>query len=236
VRGFLGLAGYYRKFVHYYETIAAPLTALLRKDGFSWSKKVTAAFAALKGVVTSAPVLAMPNFAKTFVVESDASSHGFEAVLVQDNHPIMFFIRSVAPRHRTLAAYERELIGLVHVVRHWQPYLWGRCFVAKTNHYSLKYLLGQRLSSIPQHHWDGKLVGFDFAMEFKPGHSNVVADAVLRRDTPEGGTVMVLSAPRFDFIDRLHQAQATDPALIALQDEIQAGSRPLPWALADALV
>ena len=73
-------------------------------------------------------------------------------------------------------------------------------------------------------------------MEFKSGHSNDVADALSRRDTPEDGTMMVLSAPRFDFIDRLRQAQATDLALITLQDEIRAGSRPLPWALEDGLV
>lgn len=236
VRGFLGLAGYYRKFVHNYGTIAAPLTALLRKEGFSWSPEAAAAFAALKDAVTSAPVLALPDFTKLFVVECDASSHGFGAVLVQDSHPIAFFSRPVAPRHRALAAYERELIGLVHAIRHWRPYLWGRHFVVKTDHYSLKYLLDQRLSTIPQHHWVGKLLGFDFAVEFKPGHSNAVADALSRRDTPEDSAVLVLSAPRFDFIDRLRQAHATDPALLALQDEIRAGSRPLPWALVDGLV
>jgi hypothetical protein len=149
VRGFLGLAGYYRKFVHNYGTIAAPLTALLRKEGFSWTEEAAAAFAALKDAVTAAPVLAMPDFAKSFVVECDASSHGFGAVLVQDSHPIAFFSRPGAPRHRALAAYERELIGLVHAVRHWRPYLWGRHFVVKTDHYSLKYLLDQRRSTIP---------------------------------------------------------------------------------------
>ncbi|WVZ69639.1 hypothetical protein U9M48_018398 [Paspalum notatum var. saurae] len=236
VRGFLGLTGYYRKFVHNYRTIAAPLTALLRKEGFSWSPEAAAAFAALKDAVTSAPVLALPDFTKLFVVECGASSHGFRAVLVQDSHPIAFFSRPVAARHRALAAYERELIGLVHAIRHWRPYLWGRHFIVKTDHYSLKYLLDQRLSTIPQHHWVGKLLGFNFAVEFKPGHSNAVADALSRRDTPEDSAVLVLSAPRFDFIDRLRQAHATDPALLALQDEIRAGSRPLPWALADGLV
>ena len=113
VRGFLGLAGYYHKFVHNYGTIAVPLTALLKKDGFSWNEAAAAAFDALKTAVTSAPILATPDFSKMFVVECDASSHGFGAVLVQDGHPVAFFSRPVAPRHRALAAYERELIGLV---------------------------------------------------------------------------------------------------------------------------
>jgi hypothetical protein len=206
VRGFLGLAGYYRKFVHNYGVVAAPLTALLKKDGYSWTEAAAAAFAALKAAVTSAPVLAMPDFSKLFVVECDASSQGFGAVLVQEGHPIAFFSRAVAPRHRALAAYERELIGLVHAVRHWRPYLWGRRFVVKTDHYSLKYLLDQRLATIPQHHWVGKLLGFDFTVEYKPGASNVVAGALSRRDTPEEGAILVLSAPRFNVLDRLRQA------------------------------
>jgi hypothetical protein len=166
----------------------------------------------------------MPDFTKTFVVECDTSSHGFGAVLIQDGHPIAFFSRVVAPRHRDLAAYERELIGLVHAVRHWRPYLWGRRFLIKTDHYSLKYLLDQRLATIPQHHWVGKLLGFDFSVEYKPGMTNVVADALSRRDTEEGD-LLALSVPQFDFIDRLRQAQLSDLALVALSGDIIAGDR-----------
>jgi hypothetical protein len=178
------------KFVHNYGTIAAPLTVLLLKEGFTWNDDAAAAFSALKGAVTLAPVLALPDFAKPFVVECDALTYGFCAVLVQDGHPITFYSRSVAPRHHSLVAYERELIGLVQAVRHWWPYLWGRRFTVKTDHYSLKYLLDQCLATIPQHHWVGKLLGFDFTVEYKSGSTNIVADALSCRDTEEGGALL----------------------------------------------
>jgi hypothetical protein len=239
VRGFLGLAGYYRRFVLNYGAIAAPLTALLKKDGFSWSEGAAAAFAALKTAVTTAPVLALPDFDRPFIVECDASTLGFGAVLLQDQHPLAYFSKTMAPRHRSLAAYERELIGLVHAVRHWRPYLWGRRFTVKTDHYSLKYLLDQRLATIPQHHWVGKLLGFDFVVEYKPGAQNTVADALSRRDTDcdtEAGAVLALSAPRFDFFDKLRHAQQSAPALVALRDEVTNGTRGEPWAVRDGLL
>jgi transposase InsO family protein len=236
VRGFLGLAGYYRKFVQGFGEIAAPLTALLKKEGFSWSEAAETAFTALKTAVTTAPVLALPDFSQQFIVECDASTHGFGAVLLQGQHPIAFFSRPAAPRHRSLAAYERELIGLVLAVRHWRPYLWGRRFLVRTDHFSLKFLLDQRLATIPQHHWVGKLLGFDFTVEYKAGSTNTVADALSRHDTEETAAVMALSMPQFDFIERLRQANQQDPALIALRDQITSNQRAAPWAVVDGLV
>jgi len=148
-RGFLGLMGYYRCFIHNYGIIAAPLTALLKKEAFCWSDDATAAFDALKAALTSAPVLQLPDFGSEFVVDYDASGSGFGAVLHQGQGPIAFFSRTVAPQHAKLAAYERELIGLVQAVRHWRPYLWTRSFTIRTDHCSLKHLLDQRLSNIP---------------------------------------------------------------------------------------
>ena len=202
VRGFLSLAGYYLKFVHNYGTVAASLTALLKKDGFTWDDAAAAAFTALKAAVTMAPVLAMPDFCKRFVAKCDASSHDFGAVHIQDGHQVAFFSRPIAPRHHALAAYERGLIGLVHAVRHWRSYLWGRRFVVKTDHYSLKYLLDQRLATIPQHHWVGKLLGFEFSMEYRSGATNTVVDGLSRHDNVDG-ELLAISAPRFDFIARL---------------------------------
>jgi hypothetical protein len=149
LRGFLGLAGYYRRFIKGFGAIAEPLTKLLRKDAFRWSEEAAVAFAALKNALTTAPVLQLPDFSKEFFVDCDASGAGFGAVLHQGDGALAFFSKQFAPRHLKVAAYERELIGLVQAVRHWRPYLWGRPFVVRTDHYALKFMLDQRLSTIP---------------------------------------------------------------------------------------
>jgi hypothetical protein len=147
----------------------------------------------------------MLDFATLFVVECDTSTFGFGAMLVQEGHLVAYFSRPMAPRHRALAAYECELISLVQAVWHWRPYLWGRRFLIKTDHYSLKYLLDQRLATILQHHSVGKLLGFDFTVEYRSGASNTVANALSRRDDEEGD-LLAISAPRFNFIERLRHA------------------------------
>ena len=122
LRGFLGLAGYYRRFIKDYGAIAAPLTRLLRRDAFSWSDEAMLAFDSLKRALSIAPVLQLLAFERPFTVDCDASGMEFGAVLHQGTGAIAFFSRPFAQRHMKLAAYERELIGLVQAVRHWRPY------------------------------------------------------------------------------------------------------------------
>ena len=141
LRGFLGLAGYYQRFIKDFSSIAAPLTALLKKDAFHWSPKADVAFKALQHALTSEPILTLPDFSKRFLVECDASGSGISAVLHQDSGAIAFFSRALPPRHRGLAAYESKLIGLAQAVRHWRPYLWGRSFIIRTDHQPLKFIL-----------------------------------------------------------------------------------------------
>ncbi|XP_066341714.1 uncharacterized mitochondrial protein AtMg00860-like [Miscanthus floridulus] len=95
LRGFLGLAGYYRWFIKDYGIIAVPLTQLLRKDAFQWSDAAETAFSTLKAALTAALVLHLPDFTATFVVDYDASGSGFGAMLYQDGAPIAFFSRPV---------------------------------------------------------------------------------------------------------------------------------------------
>jgi hypothetical protein len=235
LRGFLGLAGYYRRFIKDFGSIAAPLTNLLKKDAFQWSPDAAAAFSALKQALTTAPVLALPDFSAPFIVECDASGSGIGAVLHQADGAITFFSRALPPRHRGLAVYERELIGLSQAVRHWRPYLWGRPFVVKTDHQPLKYILDQRLATIPQHHWVSKLLSFDFTVEYKPGRTNVVADALSRRDMPEV-EFQAISSLSFDLLEEFKLAAAKDEELQHLRHQIEAGQLTAPWQLVDGFV
>jgi hypothetical protein len=171
-----------------------------------------------------------------FVVECDASGSGMGVVLHQGSGPMAFFSRRLAPRHTKLAAYERELIGLVQVVKHWRSYLWGHPFLIKTDHFSLKYLLGQRLAMIPQHQWASKLIGFDFKIEFKPGSSNVVADTLSHHDTEEEAARMALPIPSFQLFDDICDGLDKDPDLQALKNEVQAGSKSDQWEVMDDLI
>jgi len=234
LRGFLGLAGYYRRFIQDFGTIAAPLTQLLREDSFHWSDAAAQAFQNLKASLSTAPVLHLPDFCQPFIVDCDASGNGFGAVLHQGAGPLAFFSKSFAARHLKAAAYERELIGLVQAVRHWRPYLWGRQFVIRTDHYALKYMLDQRLSTVPQHQWISKLFGFDFAVEYRPGRLNIVADALSRRDQSDM-SIHVLSTPTFQFYHDLREEMEQNAELKTLRDTI-AATRGDQWRVQNGLI
>jgi hypothetical protein len=212
VHAFLGLANYYRCFIKGYGDIATPLTAPLHKDAFHWGPEADAMFRALQFALMTAPVLQLPVFTESFIVQCDASGMGIKVVLHQGRGPVAFFSRRLATRHASLAAYKRGLIRLVLAVCHWRSYLWGRAFIICTDHYSLKFVLDQKLITIPQHQWVSKFLGFDFSVEYKPGAANVVADVLSWRNWEAAPFVLALSAPTFELFNDLQRAFVTDQA------------------------
>ncbi|KAL6312566.1 hypothetical protein AAG906_005983 [Vitis piasezkii] len=133
-RGFLGLTGYYRRFVKDYGKIAKPLTDLLKKDAFHWTEGSNQAFMALKQAMITAPVLALPNFSKEFIIETDASGQGIGAVLMQEGHPIAYISKALSDRFQTLSTYEKEMLAILMAIKKWESYLVDRHFVIKTDH------------------------------------------------------------------------------------------------------
>ncbi|MCH82079.1 enzymatic polyprotein, partial [Trifolium medium] len=180
VRGFLGLTGYYRKFIRNYGKIAKPLTELTKKDNFRWGIEAEQAFQVMKQIMASPPVLALPNFALEFEVECDAAGKGIGAVLMQQCQPIAFFSKALSEGNLAKSVYEKELMALVLCIQHWRHYLLGKQFTVFTDHKSLKHFLQQRITSPDQQGWLAKLLGYQFEVKYKPGLENKAADALSR--------------------------------------------------------
>lgn len=100
--------------------------------------------------MTTTPVLALPDFNKIFVIESDASGAGIGAVLMQEGRPIAYASKALSPSYLSLSIYDREMLAIIHAVTKWRPYLIGRRFQIRTDHKSLKYFLEQKISSPEQ--------------------------------------------------------------------------------------
>ena len=227
LQGFLGLTGYYRRFVRGYGIICKPLTQLLKKDAYRWNEEATSAFNQLKHVMTQPPVLALPDLAKQFIIETDASSRGMGAVLMQEGHLIAFISKSFGVKQQALSTYERELLAILLAVTKWRHYLWGRHFIIRTDHLSLKYLLEHKVTCPSQHVWLAKLLGFDYEIEFKKGKDNVVADALSRVSCGTLSTLAVSSLST-TLLDEIKLSWQTDKEVQTLIHELTSNSQSHP--------
>ncbi|XP_026459249.1 uncharacterized protein LOC113359896 [Papaver somniferum] len=164
LRGFLGLTGYYRKFVRGYGTICKPLTDLLKNNSLHWSTLALDAFNSLKTAMCTTPVLALSDFSKPFVVESDACSHGVGVVLMKDGKAIDFFSNPLGPKNLGLSTYEKELLVVVMEVTRWRHYLLDHHSFINTDQQSIKCFMELKITTVLQQRWLMKLLGSGYTI------------------------------------------------------------------------
>ena len=177
IRSFLGLAGYYRKFVKNYASIAAPLFQMTRGNTLQWTLAAEESFQKLKQSLICTPVLALPDFTQPFVIETDASLVGIGAVLMQNGRPIAYYSHGLPRSKVPKSSYEIELFAVVMSVQKWKHYLIHLPFTIRTDQISLKYLWEQKKIPSQFAKWMIKLMGFQFTVEYRQGRTNKVADA-----------------------------------------------------------
>ncbi|PKU68694.1 RNA-directed DNA polymerase [Dendrobium catenatum] len=181
VRQFHGLASFYRRFIQNFSTIAAPITELLKGDRFVWTAEADNRFKQLKQVISTAPVLALPNFNEVFEVDCDASNVGIGAVLSQRGHPIAFFSEKLNDVRQKYSVYDKEFYAVVQALRHWEHYLLPHEFILFTDHEALRFLNTQQKLKGRHAAWVEYLGAFHFVLKHKSGKLNQVADALSRR-------------------------------------------------------
>jgi len=185
VRSFLGLAGYYRRFVKNYAIISTPLNHLMRKDQpFEWSDEAQEAFETLKNALTSSPVLAMPNDTGEFILDTDACDKAVGAVLSQiqdgEERVIAYAGRSLDKREINYCATRKELLSIIYSLRYFKQYLMGRHFRIRTDHAPLTWLRKTPEPVGQQARWLEIMEEYDFSVEHRPGIKHSNADALSR--------------------------------------------------------
>ncbi|XP_035838246.1 uncharacterized protein LOC118485856 [Helianthus annuus] len=190
IRSFLGLAGYYRRFVEKFSVIALPLTKLLRKGvKYSWNEEQEKSFEELKKRLVSSPILALPSGSGGYQVYSDASKKGLGCVLMQHGKVIAYASRQLKPYEVNYPTHDLELAAVVFALKIWRHYLYGeRCDIF-TDHKSLKYIFTQKELNMRQRRWLELLKDYDANIQYHPGKANVVADALSRKNS---GTISCL--------------------------------------------
>lgn len=195
VKGFLGLTGFYRKFVSDYAELAIPLYDLTKSstvDGknlttsFVWNDDANKAFVELKRRITLAPALMLPRPGQPLLLRCDASGFALGAVLMQldddaQERVVAFHSRKFSPAEMRYPAYDRELLAITDSMLHWRVYLHGATTMVYTDHSSIRHVLKQATLTNRQIGYLAKLQEFDFDVKYWPGAKNKLADALSRR-------------------------------------------------------
>jgi len=216
LRSFLGLTGYYRRFIKSYAEIADPLHALLKKDvRWMWSDAQRTAFNRLKEVLMSTHVLVHPDFSKQFVLQTDASSTAIGAVLSQEDRPVAYASRRMTKAERNYAVREQEALAIVWAVKKFRPFLLSAKFTVQTDHASLRWLMETKTPGKIAR-WALALSEYTFDIVHRPGRANGNADALSRQvqalkraSEPAKRTVLMMTRSQRRGQDRVAPAEET---------------------------
>nr|GFA53997.1 putative reverse transcriptase domain-containing protein [Tanacetum cinerariifolium] len=183
IRQFLGLAGYYRRFIEGFSKIAKPITKLTQKKvKFKWDDKQEAAFQLLKQKLYSAPILALPEGSEDFNAYCDASNKGLRAVLMQREKVISYASRQLKIHEKNYTTHDLELGAVVFTLKIWRHYLYGTKCTVFTNHKGLQHILNQKELNMRQRRWLELLSDYDCDIRYHTGKANVVVDALSRKE------------------------------------------------------
>jgi hypothetical protein len=187
LRAFLGLAGFYRRFVPNFAEVALPLTDRTKgaqPSKIQWNDSCEEAFRTLKQRLSSSPVVCLPDQSLPFVLRTDASDRGLGAVLLQDqgfgHQPLAYASRKLLPAECNYPVIEKECLAVIWGVEKFEPYLYGRTFVLETDHQPLQYLDRTKTTSGRLTRWALRLQKYSFHVKVIPGKENVGADYLSR--------------------------------------------------------
>jgi hypothetical protein len=201
LQSFLGMCGYYRRFIPTYANIAHPLHQLLKKTTtWHWEQSHSQAADALKQALITAPVLAMPDYTKPFIIQTDASGHGIGAVLCQRfdedggqvERPIAYVSRGLKPAETRYDTTHLEMLAVVYGIQKFRHYVFGTKFLLQTDHRALQGLMKRKDLNGRVARWVTTLQEFDFDIEYRKGSANANADALSR--LPVTKTIAVLQS------------------------------------------
>ncbi|GJT67385.1 putative reverse transcriptase domain-containing protein [Tanacetum coccineum] len=183
IRQFLGLAGYYRRFIEGFSKIAKPMTKLTQKKvKFEWGDKQEETFQLLKQKLCSAPIMALPEGSEDFIAYCDASKKGLGAVLMQREKVIAYASRQLKIHEKNYTTHDLELGAVVFALKIWRHYLYGTKCTVFTDHKSLQHILNQKELNMRQRRWLELLSDYDCEIRYHPRKANVVADALSRKE------------------------------------------------------
>eukprot|EP00042_Codosiga_hollandica_P015644 m.37855 g.37855 ORF g.37855 m.37855 type:complete len:355 (-) comp45130_c0_seq7:244-1308(-) len=234
LRAFLGLVGYYRRFVPNFAALAAPLFGLLKKDvAFVMGPQQIAACEALKAAVAQGNVLAIPDVSKPFKLYTDASDLAVGAVLEQDYddgpRPVVFLSKALTPAERRYTTSEKELLAIVFAIKRLRHYLYGHRFLVFTDHSALQWLRAQVTPTGRLSRWCALLQEFDFEVSHVPGRDNVVADGLSRLPAvPSSGAMAASEESPSLSVEVLLAEQQADPDIQGIRQFLRGEKQEPP--------